>query len=136
MGTIKKPIFPTVEELGNKCFDKKVFKKIIRVTKRVSSVKMASVFKFTGIYNKKYGTNFFVEYKKMGDSNTYELKNITCTKQPEKVIEKTEDGLVKGNQYILFDIQPTQPSDSSVAESGSWITSSDADYPMGTLKKK
>lgn len=135
MGTIKKPVFPSVEELGEKCFSEKVFKKIIRVTKKVSPIKMASIFKFTGMYNKKYGTNFFVKYERIGTSNTYELKNITCTKKPEEIVKETAQGLIKGNQYVLFDIQQTVSTDQAPAEDKGWIIAPDADYPMGLSKK-
>jgi hypothetical protein len=135
MGTIKKPVFPTVEELGNECFKEKVFKKIIRVTKKVSPVKMASVFKFTGMYNKKYGTNFFVKYERIGTSNTYELKNITCTKKPEETVKETDQGLVKGNQYVLFDPQTVMHMALPASKKISWMTAPDGDWPLGYPKE-
>ena len=135
MGTIKQPIFTTAEKLGDECFNEKVFKKIIRVTKKVSPVKMAAVFKFTGIYNKKYGTNFFVRYKRVGTSNTYELKNITCTKKPEEAVKETDQGLIKGNQYVLFDPQTVKHTTQPTLKKISWMTAPDGDWPLGYPKE-
>jgi hypothetical protein len=106
MGTQKK--FPPITEIGEKYKETSFFKKKVSLKTELSLTQKINLFTRIKAYNSFYGTNFFVSFEQLGESEIFTLKKITggidssVVSKVKKIIKETGNYLDYSGQFLLF----------------------------------
>jgi hypothetical protein len=73
----KSKTFPPISEIGDKYKEESFFKKQVNFKKKISFQGKISLFSKIKKYNKFYGTRFFITCKRLGESDLWEIENIS-----------------------------------------------------------